>query len=301
LFKIFKTNLKNSYDIVLAERSTSYGFFSLFLNAKKRVIAQQGITDIWPLTGFSQRVKPYFQSKAYQKADLIHAWGHVMVPAMLSAQADPDRILVLPKGIDLDLYQFVTFNEKQLNLAVVTRSLTSVYNHSDILDALVILKDQNVDIKVIIVGNGELMPDLELMAENLNLGEMVTFTGRIPNDELPALLQQASMYISVPETEGVSASLFEAMASGCFPIVTDLPGTRAFIRNGENGFLVPVNHPESIALAISDYIQNAESLQDAVISNRLYVEKNADLNKNMKKIWERYISLFGEELPASSI
>jgi hypothetical protein len=144
LFQIFRTNLKKSYDIVLAERSTSYGFFSLFVNAKKRVIAQQGITDIWPLTGFSLKVKPFFQSKAYQNADLIHAWGEVMVPAMLNAQADPNRILILPKGIDLDLYQFVGFEEKQRDLAIVTRSLTSVYNHADVLDALVILRDKGI-------------------------------------------------------------------------------------------------------------------------------------------------------------
>lgn len=298
LFQIFKTNLKYSYDIVLAERSTSYGFFSLFVNSKKRVIAQQGISDIWPLTSFSLAVKPFFQSKAYQKADLIHAWGEVMVPAMLNAQADPDRILILPKGIDLDLYHFRNYDEKVRNLAIVTRSLTSVYNHSDILDALVILKQHGVETHVIIVGDGSLMPELEKMAQEYGLGDLVTFTGRIPNEDLPGLLQKASMYISVPETEGVSASLFEAMASGCFPIVTDLPGTRAFIRNGENGFLVPVNQPENIANAMMTYLNNSEKFQPAVISNRDFVEENANLNINMQKIWERYVSLFKESLPA---
>ncbi|SDC83847.1 protein involved in gliding motility RemC [Algoriphagus faecimaris] len=292
LFQIFKTNLKKSYDIVLAERSTSYGFFSLFVNAKKRVVAQQGITDIWPLTNFSLKVKPIFQSKAYQNADLIHAWGEVMVPAMLDAQADPNRILILPKGIDLDLYQFIGFEEKQRDLAIVTRSLTSVYNHADVLDALVILRDQGIKIKVIIVGDGELMTELEARVKSLDLEEMVQFTGRIPNEDLPGLLQRASMYISVPSTEGVSASLFEAMASGCFPIVTDLPGTRAFIKDAENGFLVPVNDPKSLALSISNYLNNAVNFQDSILSNRKFIEDNVDLNKNMQKIWEKYKSLF---------
>ncbi|MGM0944190.1 MAG: glycosyltransferase [Bacteroidota bacterium] len=298
LFQIFKTNLKKSYDIVLAERSTSYGFFSLFVNAKKRVVAQQGITDIWPLTNFSLKVKPIFQSKAYQNADLIHAWGEVMVPAMLDAQADPNRILILPKGIDLDLYQFVGFEEKQRDLAIVTRSLTSVYNHADVLDALVILRDQGIKIKVIIVGDGELMTELEARVKSLELEEMVQFTGRIPNEDLPGLLQRASMYISVPSTEGVSASLFEAMASGCFPIVTDLPGTRAFIKDAENGFLVPVNDPKSLALSISNYLNNAVNFQESILSNRKFIEDNVDLNKNMQKIWEKYKSLFIDKTSA---
>jgi len=295
LFQIFRTNLTKSYDIVLAERSTSYGFFSIFVNAKKRVIAQQGITDIWPPRGWALRIKPYFQNKAYRNADLIHAWGEVMVPAMLEAKADPDRIMVLPKGIDLELYDFLDFDKKQRNLAVVTRSLTSVYNHSDILKALGLLKAQGMDVQVIIVGDGCLKPELEMMVRDLNLGEMVSFTGRIPNEQLPGLLQHASMYISVPETEGVSASLFEAMATGCFPIVTDLPGTRAFIRDGENGFLVPVNQPQAIAEAIVKYLRHAEKFQNALRSNRKYIEENADLTKNMQKIWEKYISLFATE------
>jgi glycosyltransferase involved in cell wall biosynthesis len=47
------------------------------------------------------------------------------------------------------------------------------------------------------------------------------FSGRIPNTELPELLRASNFYISMPITEGVSASLFEAMASNCYPIVTN--------------------------------------------------------------------------------
>lgn len=290
--QILRSNLKRSYDIVLAERSTSYGFFSIFVNSKKRVVAQQGITDIWPQTGFSVKIKPFFQRRAYQKADLIHAWGEVMVPAIIHAEVEPSKILVLPKGIELSLYRFINYENKERNLAVISRSLTSVYNHSDILDSLVLLKEKNVFLKVIIVGDGNLMPELEQMTLDLALTDLVTFTGRIPNEDLPEFLQRASIYISVPETEGVSASLFEAMASGCFPIVTDLPGTRAFIRNGDNGFLVPVNQPQSIAISILNYLENSEKFQDSIVSNRKYIEEHVDFDKNMKKIWDRYVSLF---------
>lgn len=292
LIQIFRTNLNKSYDLVLAERSTSYGFFSTFINANKRVVAQQGITDIWPPTKFAKKLKPFFQRRAYQKADLIHAWGEVMVPSIMDAKAELNKILVLPKGIDLSLYHFVGYELKDPKLAIVTRSLTTVYNHSDILNALVILKKSNKDLKVIFVGDGNLMLELGQMIYDLELEDMVTLTGRIKNEDLPKLLQRSSIYISVPDTEGVSASLFEAMASGCFPIVTDLPGTRAFIRNGENGFLIPVNQPQSLADSISEYLANSELFQDGIISNRKYIEENVDFDRNMKKIWDRYVSLF---------
>lgn len=288
---ILKLNFSKSYDLVLAERATSYGFFSLFVNAKKRIVAQQGITDAWPSEGVSGKVKRFLQKTVYQKVDLIHAWGDVMVPAMILSKADPSKIMILPKGVDLGLYKFSLPNEKEPRRAIVTRSLAPVYHHSDILDALAILKKANVNLSLTIVGDGPLNDFLKDKSEKLGLRLSVTFTGRIPNDNLPEMLRKSSIYISVPETEGVSASLFEAMASGCFPIVTDLPGTRAFITNGDNGFLVPVNSPEMIAKSLMNFLNNPERSQVAVLKNRHFIEKNVDLKNNMTVIWKRYLEL----------
>jgi glycosyltransferase involved in cell wall biosynthesis len=287
--KILKTNFSKSYDLVLAERATSYGFFSLFVRAKKRIVAQQGITDAWPETGFSGVYKRFFQKLVYKNVDLIHAWGEVMVPAMLASKADPKKIMVLPKGIDLEKYQMGS--EKLALNAIVTRSLTPVYHHADILEAVAILKEKGILIRLVLVGDGNLKSKLEKKCQDLKIKDLVKFTGRIPNTELPEYLQKAKIYISVPETEGVSASLFEAMACGCFPVVTDLPGTRAFIREGQNGFLVPVNSPEKIAEAIQKYLAKEDRFHEEVLANRKFIEDQVDLRKNMERIWLKYLSL----------
>jgi glycosyltransferase involved in cell wall biosynthesis len=283
-------NFTKSYDLVLAERATSYGFFSLLVKAKKRVVAQQGITDAWPEEGFSGFYKRILQRIVYSKVDLIHAWGEVMVPAMIESNADPKKIMILPKGIDLTNYVMV--EKKNPTLAIVTRSFTEVYHHEDILDAMALLARHGWTLHLIMVGDGILGDQLKRKTKELNLMDQVTFTGRIPNHELPAWLSKASIYLSVPETEGVSASLFEAMATGCFPIVTDLPGTRAFIRNGENGFLVPVSSPIEIATALTTYLENTEVFKEAVKANRLFIEQHVNLQKNMNSIWTRYVEIF---------
>ncbi len=287
---ILMTNFFKSYDLVLAERATSYGFFSLFVKAKKRIIAQQGITDAWPESGFSGSYKRFLQKLVYQKADLIHAWGEVMVPAMLSSNADPAKIMILPKGIDLESYQ--RWISKTPSQAIVTRSLTEVYHHADILDTLALLRKDQVYLKLVVVGDGALKDALVSKTKALGIADQVRFTGKISNLELPEYLKLAAIYISVPETEGVSASLFEAMASGCFPIVTDLPGTRAFIRNGENGLLVEVNAPKQLADAIRNFLENQETFQNAILENRKFIEDQVDLKKNMAKIWSKYLEIF---------
>lgn len=291
-WKILTINFNKSYDLVLAERATSYGFFSLFVKAKKRIVAQQGITDAWPKTGFSGVYKRFLQKTVYQRVDLIHAWGQVMVPVMLASGANPEKILILPKGMDLSRYQFRSGENKESNLAIVTRSLTAVYHHEDILQAIALLRTKGLKIHLVIVGDGPRLASLKQLSIDLAIPDQIQFLGRIPNAELPKLLQKAKIYISVPETEGVSASLFEALASGCFPIVTDLPGTRVFIDSEKNGLLVPVGNPDKLAEALIQFIENSDQFESAILENRTFIEREVDLKKNMKLIWERYIETF---------
>ena len=118
--------------------------------------------------------------------------------------------------------------------------------------------------------------------------------GKVDNNDLPDLLNQSNLYIAMPETEGVSASLFEAMACGCFPIVSDLPANRAFIQSGVNGFLIEVGNVDQLAAAIIKYLEAPNSFQQAIIQNRKFIEQQVNLDTNMKLIYQTYLKLLGK-------
>lgn len=292
-FLILKTRFGRQYDLVLAERATSYGMFSLFVHAKVRIVAQQGITDAFPEEGFSGFYKRIIQRWVYQKVDMIHAWGHVMTYAMLHSGAAPHKILVLPKGIDLKLYQFSgakRIQSSEVSL-IVTRSLYELYRHEDILKSVANLRDNGLKVKVVLVGEGPEKPRLAQLCHDLNIKDQVNFTGLIPNDQLPKLLSQNLLYVAFPTTEGVSSSLFEAMAVGCFPIVSDLPANQAFISQKKNGILVPVQDIYSLSEAIQFTTLQPDQVEEAILSNRKYIEMNVDFKKNMRVIYQRYLTL----------
>jgi glycosyltransferase involved in cell wall biosynthesis len=282
-------------DMVIAERVTSYGFLASISGIKPIVIAQQGISDLWPENSPLYIFKKLIQDYAFKKATLIHAWGTVMATHMQESKVDMSKVMVLPKGINLN---FFTFNDNQnepIIKAIVTRSLQVEYHHDVILKAFAILKKQNIPFELTIIGGGILLEKLKELSKLLGLENQVFFTGLIQNSELPILLQKSNIYVSMPETEGVSASLFEAMASGNFPIVTDLLGNRSWIKDKENGVLVESKNSEKLAESIIWAFKNKEIRQKAIIENRKFVEENANYSLNMKKIAEFYHTLINQK------
>lgn len=278
-------------DMVIAERTTSYGYLAAISGLKPMAIAQQGITDLWPLNSPIYILKKRLQNYAFKKADLIHAWGNSMAEHMKESNVDMDKVMILPKGINLDFFEFNDTSDGTLINAVVTRSLEPEYKHDLILKAFSIVKQKSIPFKLTIIGDGTELKKLKWLAKELKIDNEVNFVGRINNNDIPKFLQQANFYISTPITEGVSASLFEAMASGCLPIVSDLPGNRCWIQQKENGILVTIENEFKLAEEIEWAFKNTDFTKKAIVENRKFVEENANYKINMKKIAFTYHDL----------
>ena len=290
-FKIRKIIKAQQPDMVIAERTTSYGFLAALSGLKPVAIAQQGRTDLWPEKSISLPLKKLIQHYAFKKADLIHAWGSVMTISMMEANVNMNKVMVLPKGIDLKKFGNNNNANPEKICAIVTRSLLPEYRHDIILKSFAILKQKGMDFILTIIGDGTQLSVLKELAKKLNIEDKVSFIGRIPNTALPKVLQQSNIYISMPITEGVSASLFEAMATNCYPIVTDIAGNQNWIKHKENGQLVTVDDFEMLAEELIWAFKNSKHRNEAVLKNRKFVEQNANYNTNMKTIADKYHEL----------
>ena len=286
---------KEKPDMIIAERTTSYGFLAAISGMHPIAIAQQGRTDLWPEGSVLYPFKKFIQKYAFKKADLIHAWGPVMTISMKEIGVDMKKVLVLPKGIDLSLFLPSNNNSNKIK-AIITRSLQPEYRHESILKAFAILHQKEIDFSLTIVGDGTRLQFLKDLAKELKIENKVIFAGRIPNTELPKFLQQSNIYISMPVTEGVSASLFEAMACSCYPVVSDIPGNKSWIKHRENGQLIEIDNIEMLAEELICSFENSESRNNAILKNRKFVEENANYDINMKIIAKKYHELFDLEI-----
>ncbi len=278
-------------DMVIAERTTSYGYLATISGIRPIAIAQQGFTDLWPHSSPLYFFKKMLQDHAFKKADLIHAWGKVMADHMEDSNADMAKVMLLPKGINLDFFKFNDASNETIINAIVTRALEPEYKHAVILKAFAILKKKNYSFKLTIIGDGTELKNLKLLAQELEIQNEVAFLGRVHNNEIPKFLQQSNFYLSMPITEGVSASLLEAMACGCFPIVSDLPGNRNWIVQKKNGILVPSENHTKLAEELEWAFNNSAFTKKSITENRILVEQNANYKINMKKIALTYHDL----------
>lgn len=117
------------------------------------------------------------------------------------------------------------------------------------------------------------------------MNDRVTFFGEVTN--VSERTRNAYCYVNSSDEEGMSNSMMESMAMGIPVITTDSAGggARSLIKNGENGYLVPIKDVDSMTKALKLMIDNpvqAEHMADEAMKIREYAnpDKIYDLWKN---------------------
>lgn len=128
----------------------------------------------------------------------------------------------------------------------------------------------NPEIKFLIVGDGEQLPELQRSVKSLNLDQTVFFSG--PQSGVEEIIASLDLLVLPSLWEGLSSVIMEAMAAGIPVIATDIPGNRELIIHGENGWLVPPGDPAAIASRIK------RSLADRSQSKNLAANARQDVN-----------------------
>lgn len=135
-----------------------------------------------------------------------------------------------------------------------------------------------------VAASGEQTEALKRQADALGLGPRVVFSGMLDAPTLARAYRRSAVFVSVPESDGTSVSLLEAMGAGCLPVLSDLPANREWVREGENGLLVagPAALAEALRRAIAWFESGAWAEQGAAANAKLIAE-HATLCANVRQ------------------
>ena len=185
--------------------------------------------------------------------------------------------------------EYIASAEKRRKSLIQVGNLVSSKHNDDTLRAVARLRKRYPDISLTVVGDGAERGRLEALTRELGLMDCVTFLGRLPNQETLTEMAKAEIFVMPSYPEGFGIVYLEAMASGCVTIGTKGEGIDGFIRDGENGFLVPPDDPDAIVDVI-DWCLSHPAEADAIAQRG----KADALALTWDRNAEQYIKLFEE-------
>lgn len=171
--------------------------------------------------------------------------------------ASPEKVAVVPGGVDIDLFHPRSKEEARARLGLNGDKVILCVGRLDPLKGIdlalgsaALLEDRE-HVKVVLVG-GDLEKDPEVqrlsdLAEALGISDRVRFEGAVPHDELPWYYSAADLLMVPSYYESFGLVALEAMACGTPVVAARVGGLPSLVRDGETGYLVPWHCPEPFA------------------------------------------------------
>ncbi|SDQ24852.1 glycosyltransferase [Leucobacter chromiiresistens] len=199
-----------------------------------------------------------------QRVDTVIATCPDEVEELHALGIPAERIDIAPCGVDLEMFEHADRPPRRAG-AFRVLSLGRLVPRKGVdiaIRALGVLREQGIaDVELHIVGTGDaptgaVGPDAETrrladLAESLGVADQVRFLGRVPRDDVPALIRAADAVVCTPWYEPFGIVPLESMACGTPVVAANVGGLGDTVVHEGTGLLVPPQDPEAVAEAFA--------------------------------------------------
>ncbi|UCH23869.1 MAG: glycosyltransferase family 4 protein [Deltaproteobacteria bacterium] len=295
----FMRNNFDKYDIVHDNQSLSYGIWiiSKFIPTTAtihhpitvdRKIAVRSVSAAWKrmkhmrwysFVGMQKRV-------ARTLSKIITVSNSAREDICKAFKIPKSKFRIIPNGINTGIFCPRPEINREKNRVIVTNSadiaLKGLYY---LLEAIAEIS-KNRDIKLIVIGKPKKNGGIVKRVRELGIGKLITFTGRIGEQEFVDQYARASVAVIPSVYEGFGLPAGEAMACAV-PVVSTTGGALPEVV-GDAGVLVPPADPAALARAITALLDNPEHAEALGKAGYNRVQKNFTWKKAAQKTVEAY-------------
>lgn len=158
------------------------------------------------------------------------------------------NIHVVECGIDKEIYRFDPSIPKFEKPTLLYVGRLKKYKNVELpIRALPIIRKSIPGARLVIIGSGDHQPDLERLAQSLDLGPSVEFKGFIPQAEKIDYLRRAHISVYPSLKEGWGLTNIEANACGTAVLASRVPGLKDSVDEGNSGLLFEFGDAEGFA------------------------------------------------------
>ncbi len=150
----------------------------------------------------------------------------------------------------VDLARFRFRERRELSPVLLSnRNLERHYNVECILRSFAMIQQRIPDARLLVAGDGSERNRLRALAVSLGL-KNVEFLGAVAPEDMPALYDQAGVFVNASDIDNQPLSIIEAFASGLPVVTTNAGGIPDMVTDRETGLMVDRNDHEAIAESV---------------------------------------------------
>jgi glycosyltransferase involved in cell wall biosynthesis len=270
---------RQPFDVLIAIEIGKFTLPMSFAAAKLRRRPFILWAGIWKEPGgLLRRLARPMTRRIYQGADAIVTYGRHVSGHLVEQGVDPSKLFVAPQSVDPsrfpygwspiepDTVQSIGHLRVRGPVVAFIGRLEPQKGPQLLVRAIARLKATGTRVNALLVGDGEMRPQLERMARDLEVQDDVQFAGRVPNDDLRAVYRSAGACV-IPSlitqsfAEPWSMVANEAMLVGC-PVIasTSVGAVRdGLLRDSETGVVFEEGDVPGLAEAIRSLVGDPET------------------------------------------
>ena len=258
---------------------------------------------------FGGKFKIVFSSAAQRKRSKFTLWltrRMDAVVAMCKASAsylEKPPTTIIYHGINIDVFtpakdkattwQNIEFSGKPKNvekygIAILGRVRKQKGVHL-FVDACIEALQANPHYTAIIVGliapsHKKFAAQLTKKIEQAGLSERIVFTGEQDFKDIPNIFSSLSLVAALSDNEGFGLTALEAMSSGAAVLTSEAGAWPEVIRNGIDGYVVPINDGQAITDKLNNLLAEPQRLMQMGVDGRKHVMEHFSVEREANEL-----------------
>ena len=147
------------------------------------------------------------------------------------------------------------------------------------------------NVKLLIIGDGPLKNNLELLSKKLSLEKNIFFLGGVAHEKLSEYYKSADIFISSSLSEGFGLTFVESMLCKCPVIGPSLNSVSDIIKNEKTGIQVNAKNTKLFASKIIELLDNKEKRSLLAENGYKFAKNNFTWDISAKKYYDLIFDL----------
>ena len=238
------------------KRAKSFGAITVIERGSAHILDQKEILED-EYNRYGIKIRPISDLMIEKELSEYCEADYISIPSKFARQTyiergiSPERLIQVPYGVNLSAFYPIANNDDIFRVVFVG-GLTFRKGVHYLLDAFYQLRLKNAELLLI----GTLSPEIKPFLRKYE--GVYKYIGTVPHLELYKYLSKGSVFVLPSLEEGLALIIPQAMACGLPIICTTNTGGADIVRDGTDGYIVPIRDVEALKEKITYLYKNED-------------------------------------------